>query len=383
MIVPDQPSPCWRRKALLAVAVLQTLAFLAPTAQAATEYKDSEPPAVRVWAVAPAPTGTRCVVFLDRGSEGGSGRESLSVVDLATGEEVKVDFGSLPLSREASWSPDASRFVTAVGVVPERIALVDARTGDWKLIPPQGPADEPLNYSPRWSPDGSLVLFEAFVEDVEGYRVCSYNLGTGQIDVLAVGEIRKVGNPFWGDSFVFGRYASANPIRKRYYCRTLQHLDRFKPGYQKELFADLFVERLSVSPSGTGVAALCLPEDVKAPSKHDGDHTLHLAVSPVEPVERRITSATFSGQAAPQWSPGGDQLLVSLKGSGVALVDVGNEQLTVLSDSAGLPLRGWSARWRGDGEAILYVRETGSRSAEALCFRLADRVVTKVFPRSP
>jgi hypothetical protein len=50
------------------------------------------------------------------------------------------------------------------------------------------------------------------------------------------------------------------------------------------------------------------------------------------------------------------------------------------TDSAGAPLCGWGARWRGDGEALLYLRETTSDSREVACHTLADREVTKVFP---
>jgi len=305
-----------------------------------------------------------------------------------------VDFGTrrrtviprLRLRTYARWSPD-DRFVAITRALQKgksQAGILEVARLKWHPI-----RIGSSNSRPAWSPDGRYILLQV-VEDLpmpDCFWVYLYTVETGECIPVAVGNILWCHNPFWRNGFVFCRLASGprNTFtglpRCRFFFRTLDGKS------QREILPHQFIERVSASPSGTAVAALCLPEAAQqTASLREKGYTMYILTDPDMPHPQKVAAGKFVDLS---WSMHGDRIVACLRqqaeethmGMGsLQIIDISKGTASVVVDARGEPVQGWAPRWVGDDRQIMYLCYGSDGGVQIWSYTLGTGTKRKLYP---
>ncbi|MBE9565231.1 MAG: hypothetical protein IMF16_00580 [Proteobacteria bacterium] len=316
-------------------------------------------------------------------------------MDLLAHTGRRIDIGKVRFGPGGEWSPDDRFFATNVGRDPQIVGIFDVVTGDWRWLEVSTDLPVLMSFFPKWSPDSQYLLFDAIMDEpgADFQHVCLYRLATGECVPIAVGHVRGVENPFWGDCLVFWRYASGgrdgtrSRPRRRFFCRGIEGLSE-RPTYQTELLPHQFVIHMSVSPRGDAAAALCLPESAEWTDAGTFEGcTMHIITNPNAPESRTIPSVKFDGGQYVRWSERGDRIVaclaiddMDLRPPEIAIVDTTTGETRALLDRQGQVIRGQSPTWIDGDRRIAYTLKGAPENWELWCYVLASSETHKLYP---
>jgi len=280
------------------------------------------------------------------------GSYALSVVDLTRHEEHTLD--SMAFSTPGTWSSDGRRFVGArqPSSHEQEVGILDTDTLAWSPV-----ARAHGLARPALAPRGDRIVFQNSGADM--LRVQEYSRSTGELAPLAVASLSRCGYPFWGSGTLSCCAATMpalggppRPDRYRFYARSAAY-------GQYEILPDQTVWRISGSPDGTRVAALCAAEGTSGQPEAAGtDRVLYILENPMAPRQRKVCTGPFE---ALDWSPSGRWLVVmcilerqSEAGWAMAVVEAKTGRLTPLRDAEGGTIRGSVAGWADNDRRLIY-----------------------------
>jgi len=204
------------------------------------------------------------------------------------------------------WSPDGSKLVfayiatppTSANQLPEsNIMVMNADGSNRKTIYSNGG----FNMEPRWSPDGSKIVFMCGPTDpgTEGVEICVMNSDGTDVQKLTDG-LAAYGDPHWspdGSKIAFGSNIEGGGKLNIYVMNAdgsnMKQLTHFAPPYE--------AGDVGWSPDGTKMA---FEWDINGTSQSDPNAHAEIWVMNADGTDAATTGQTCSDVGcAPRWQP--------------------------------------------------------------------------------
>jgi hypothetical protein len=333
---------------------------------------------------------------------GGGQRRAMSLVDLNTFAERVVDTGRMKFVA-GSWSPDDRHFAATSHAGDTRrpvLGLLTMPDGDWQEIPcPQLP-NVIMTALPRWSADGSRLVFDALLRQ-EGeragiYVVYSYQITGGECEAVGRGFVRRSPRPLWGDFVVVARNTEQRDrvgmIRRRFFA--LARDSETGEPVERELLPHQTVVRFGASPDGVHAVAFCLRSGPRTSDSEHPGYSPYLLVDP-EAARARLLTEVPLNEMGWAWSLEGDRIVAALweptsrlgyPGSTqpppLCVVEVPSGRVTPLVDRAGTEVRAAGVQWVDDDRRLICWQPGESRMGEVWCYVFDTKQNYRLLPPS-
>lgn len=395
---PREPKPT-RRNAPVSLGALACIALLLAGCRAPTSQQAVNDPTQVPWSgrqgisAVVSHVGDRAVVSWVADQ---LPNRQISLLDLATLSEEKLDPTNQELGPGGTWSPGDRHFATVAHTGRWAVGIVDAATFTWRPVPPPAFDSKSSVYTstPRWSPDGGRLLFDAVAEDQNGrsrHIVCLYGLGADSSIPLTDGYIRHSDNPFWGEWFVLSRSTAEldarGELRRRVFVAELNPRSG-RARREHELLPDRVVDHVSVSADGTRAFALCLPDSSSAePDSTLRPCVIYLLTGPPDATQAHLlTDTLLASDYDVTWSNHGDHIAARLWEQGdelstpLCVVDAASGEVTLLRDREGRLIRGQGPQWVDDDRRLAYWLSGQDLRGEVWCYVFGTKENYRLLP---